>query len=476
MNERVALAATDPAMLTLAAAAAAIRGGKLSSVELTTALLQRIEAWQPKINAFVRIEADEALVLARGSDAAQARGDIKGPLHGIPLAHKDMYYSAGKPAGCGSKVREGWIAPATSTAIARLEAAGSFRIGALHMAEFAYGPTGHNPYLGHARNPWDTERITGGSSSGSGAAVAARLVPAALGSDTGGSIRLPAHFCGVTGFKPTYGRVSRANALPLSFTLDTVGPLARTADDCALIMQAIAGPDTLDPTTSGALPWNGDVATRSPGALTIGVPTGFYVNDLEADVANALDAALTTFGKLGAEIRKVELPDQTAFAAAALIVLAAEATAAHAPWLRERADDYGTQVRARLENGLAYSAVEYLEALRWRGPALAAHLAAVGDVDVIVAPASRAAAPTIAETDVGGGSNAEATIVAITRFMRPVNYLGVPCLVVPAGRSRGGMPIGLQLIGRPFGDERLIALGRAFQGVTEHHVGAPALA
>jgi len=475
VNARAVSATTDPAMLTLGEAAAAIRDRKLSSVELTAALLERIEAWQPKINAFVRIEADSALEVARACDAALARGDAKGPLHGIPLAHKDMYYSAGKPAGCGSKVREGWIAPATSTAVARLEAAGSFRLGALHMAEFAYGPTGHNPYLGHARNPWDSERITGGSSSGSGAAVAARLVPAALGSDTGGSIRLPAHFCGVTGFKPTYGRVSRANAMPLSFTLDTVGPLARSADDCALVMQAIAGPDPLDPTTTGAPAWNGDVAGGSPGALKIGVPTGFYVDDLEADVANALDAALTTLRSLGAHIVKVDLPDQTAVAAAALIVLAVEATAAHAPWLRERADDYGMQVRARLENGLAYSAVEYLEALRWRGPALAAHLEAIGDVDVIIAPASRAAAPTIAETDVGGGPNAEATIVAITRFMRPVNYLGVPSLVVPAGRSQGGMPIGLQLVGRPFRDERLIALGRAFQAATEHHLGVPVL-
>jgi aspartyl-tRNA(Asn)/glutamyl-tRNA(Gln) amidotransferase subunit A len=476
VNEHVATAVTDPTALTLAAAAVAIRERQISSVEMTTALLQRIEAWQPKINAFVRIEGDSALELARAADAALSRGEIKGPLHGVPLAHKDMYYSAGKPAGCGSKVREGWLAPLTSTAVARLEAAGSFRIGALHMAEFAYGPTGHNPYLGHARNPWDTERITGGSSSGSGAAVAARLVPAALGSDTGGSIRLPAHFCGVTGFKPTYGRVSRANALPLSFTLDTVGPLARTAGDCALIMQAIAGPDPLDPTTSGAPAWNAEVAARPPCELKIGVPTAFYVDDLEADVANVLDAALTTFDRLGARIVKVDLPDQTAVAAAALIVLAVEATAAHAPWLRTRAEDYGAQVRARLENGLAYSAVEYLEALRWRGPALAAHLDAIGDVDVIVAPTSRAAAPTIAETDVGGGPSAEATIVAITRFMRPVNFLGVPSLVVPAGRSTTGMPIGLQLIGRPFADEKLIALGRAFQAATEHHLAAPALA
>jgi aspartyl-tRNA(Asn)/glutamyl-tRNA(Gln) amidotransferase subunit A len=199
------------------------------------------------------------------------------------------------------------------------------------------------------------------------------------------------------------------------------------------------------------------------------------VDDLEGDVAAALDAAVETFGRLGAHVVTVDLPDQTAVAAAALIVLAVEATAAHAPWLRERPEDYGAQVRARLENGLAYSAVEYLEALRWRGPALAAHLEAIGDVDVIVAPASRAAAPTIAETDIGGGPTAEATILAITRFMRPVNYLGVPTLVVPAGRSREGLPIGLQLIGRPFADERLIALGRAFQAMTDHHHGAPAL-
>ena len=462
-------------MLSLSELAAAIRERKLSSVEATTAHLERIPAWQPKINAFVSVEAESALELARAADAALARGEVKGPLHGVPLAHKDMYYSAGKVAGCGSKLREGWVAPATSTAIARLEAAGSFRFGALHMAEFAYGPTGHNAYLGHARNPWNTEHITGGSSSGSGAAVAARLVPAALGSDTGGSIRLPAHFCGITGLKPTYGRVSRANAMPLSFTLDTVGPLARTAQDCALIMSLIAGPDPLDPTTSAAPAWDAEAAGRSPRALKIGVPASFYVDDLDSAVAAALDAALATFGKLGAQIVKVELPDQSVIAAAALMVLAVEATAAHAPWLRERPQDYSAQVRARLENGLAYSAVEYLEALRWRGPALAAHLAAIGDIDVIVVPTSRSPAPTIAETDVGGGPNAEATIVGVTRFMRPVNYLGLPALVVPAGNSSSGLPVGLQLIGRPFGEETVVALGTAFQAVTDHHQRMPNL-
>jgi aspartyl-tRNA(Asn)/glutamyl-tRNA(Gln) amidotransferase subunit A len=466
---------TDPATLSMTEMATAIRRKKLSSLEITRALLARIEQWQPTLNAFVSVEAEDAIKAAKAADRVLARGKPKGPLHGVPLAHKDMYYSKGKPAGCGSKVREGWMPPATSTAVERLEAAGSFRIGALHMAEFAYGPTGHNTYLGNACNPWDKRCITGGSSSGSGAAVGARLVPAALGSDTGGSIRLPAHFCGVSGFKPTNNRVSRANAMPLSFTLDTVGPLAQTALDCGLIMSIISGRDPLDPTTEGAPKWDVKATARSPKGLTVGVPSAFYVDDLEPDVAAALDETIAAFKKLGCKIVKVDLPDQTVVSAAALIVLAVEATSYHAPWLRTRAADYGPQVRNRLENGLAYSAVEYLEALRWRGPALAAHLESLGKADLILAPVSRAVAPTIEATDVGGGANAEAAIQAITRFMRPINYLGLPTLVVPAGQSDAGLPIGMQLIGRPFDDETLIALGAAFQAKTDHHRRMPSL-
>jgi aspartyl-tRNA(Asn)/glutamyl-tRNA(Gln) amidotransferase subunit A len=467
---------SDPAELTLKDLAAAIRRRKVSSVEITKALLARIDKWQPSLNAFARVEAEDALKSAKAADRALAAGRAKGPLHGVPLAHKDMYYSKGKLAECGSKIRKGWIAPTTATAVARLEAAGAFRLGALNMVEFAYGPTGHNVHTGNVCNPWNPAHITGGSSSGSGSAVGARLVPAALGSDTGGSIRLPAHFCGTSGFKPTNGRVSRANCMPLSFTLDTVGPLARTAEDCALIMAAITGPDPLDPTTAGAPAWNAKAAKRPMKGMTVGIPKAFYVDDLESDVAKALDETIAAFKKLGVRIVEVDLPDQTLVAAAALIVLAVEAAATHAPWLRTRRQDYGAQVGNRLQNGLAYSAVEYLEALRWRGPALAAHLAAIGKCDAILAPASRAVAPTIAETDVGGAGNAEAVIQAVTRFMRPINYLGLPTLVVPAGFGQGGMPIGLQLIGRPFGDEALIALGIAFQGATDYHNKVPSLA
>jgi aspartyl-tRNA(Asn)/glutamyl-tRNA(Gln) amidotransferase subunit A len=462
---------SELAELTLAEIATAIRARKASSVEVTRALLQRIEAWQPTLNAFVRLDAEGALAAAAAADAELASGKAGGALHGVPLAHKDMFYIAGKLAECGSKLRKGFVARATSTAVERLDKAGSIRLGALHMAEFAYGPTGHNAHLGPAHNPWDPKRITGGSSSGSGAAVAARLVYAALGSDTGGSIRLPAHFCGISGHKPTYGRVSRANAMPLSFSLDSVGPLARTVEDCALILAEIAGPDPLDATTADAPAWDQAKTARRASEFTIGVPSSFYNEDLDADVAATLDKTIATFRSLGAKIVPITLPDQATINAAALIVLAVEATSAHAPWLRTQADEYGPQVRARLENGLAYSGVEYLDASRWRGPALSQHLGAIGDVDAIIAPVASAAAPTIEETDVG--SAAEALIGKITRFMRLANYLGLPSLVVPAGVSASGLPIGMQLIGRPFNDESLIALGKAFQAETDYHRRVP---
>jgi aspartyl-tRNA(Asn)/glutamyl-tRNA(Gln) amidotransferase subunit A len=465
----------DPCELTLRELAAAIRRRKLSSVEATKAMLARIDKWQPTLNAFARVEGEDALKAARAADRALAAGKAKGPLHGVPLAHKDMYYVRGKLAECGSRIRKGWMAPATATAVARLEAAGAFRLGALNMVEFAFGPTGHNVHTGHVRNPWNPQHITGGSSSGSGSAVAARLIPAALGSDTGGSIRMPAHFCGVTGLKPTNGRVSRANAMPLSFTLDTVGPLARTANDCGMIAAAIAGADPLDPTTDGAPPWNAKAAKRPVKGMTIGIPKSFYVEDLEADVANAFEEAIATCKRLGLRIVPVDLPDQNLVSAAALIVIAVEAAATHARWLRARSQDYGEQVRNRLANGLAYSGVEYLEALRWRGPALAAHIAATGKCDAILTPAVRTVAPTIMETDVGGGANADPVILGITRFMRPVNYLGLPALAIPGGFGRHGLPIGLQLIGRPFRDEALIALGTAFQEATDYHGKVPSL-
>jgi aspartyl-tRNA(Asn)/glutamyl-tRNA(Gln) amidotransferase subunit A len=461
--------------MTLTDLAAAIAHRTISSLEVTELFIAKIDRWQPTLNAFARVETEAALKSAKAADRALSSGQVMGPLHGVPLAHKDMFYSKGKLTECGTQIRKGWVAPATATAAQRLDAAGSFSLGALNMVEFALGPTGHNVHTGNVHNPWDPTRITGGSSSGSGAAVSARIIPASLGSDTAGSIRIPAHFCGVTGFKPTNGRVSRANSMPLSFTLDTVGSLARTAEDCALILSIIAGPDTLDSTTASAPEWNAKAAKRSPKGMTIGIPKGFYVDDLGTDIAKAFDDAIATFKELGVKILEVALPDQTLVTAAAMIVLGTEALTYHAPWLRTRPGDYSPQVRNRLETGLAYSGLEYLEALRWRSHALAEHLEAIGKCDAVLAPAMLEVAPTIIETDIGGAANAEAFLQRVTRFMRPINYLGLPSLVVPSGFGQHDMPIGLQLIGRPYGDETIAALGLAFQGATDFHTRSPAL-
>src|SRR5947208_1048641 len=242
------MSTADAALLSLTEVADAIAGKRISSREATQSCLDRIARWQPRLNAFMAIEAEPALAAADAADAMLARGDRRGPLHGVPLAHKDMYYDAGKIVTCGSKIRRDWVATTTATALQRLKDAGTVRLGSLQMVEFAYGPTGHNPYYGPVHNPWRHGHITGGSSSGSGSAVAARLTFAALGSDTGGSIRMPAHFCGITGLKTTVGLISRAGAMPLSQSLDTVGPLARTAEDCALLTGLMAGADPADPT------------------------------------------------------------------------------------------------------------------------------------------------------------------------------------------------------------------------------------
>jgi aspartyl-tRNA(Asn)/glutamyl-tRNA(Gln) amidotransferase subunit A len=467
---------TEPALMSLTSVAQAIADKRVSSREVTQSCLDRIARWQPHLNAFMAIEAEAALKEADAADAALAKGERRGVLHGVPLAHKDMYYEAGKVVTCGSHIRRDFVATTTSTALQRLKDAGTIRLGSLQMAEFAYGPTGHNSHYGPVHNPFALDRITGGSSSGSGAAVAARLTFAALGSDTGGSIRMPAHFCGVTGLKTTVGRVSRAGAMPLSQSLDTVGPLARSAADCAVLLGLMAGADPADPTAvAEPLPDYTAATNGSIRGLTVGVPTAFYVDDLDAEVAGALDATVALLKGEGVRIVQVELPDQRQLTAACQLVLAVEAAAFHKRWMIERPQDYGPQVLMRLQNGLAIPGVSYLEAMRWRGPALAAHIAAVAGVDAMVAPVAPVAAPTIAESDVGNSPDAEAVIQRLTRFTRPINYLGLPSLSIPAGFTRGGLPVGMQLVGGSFDEAMLLRIGAAFQRVTDFHERLPQL-
>jgi aspartyl-tRNA(Asn)/glutamyl-tRNA(Gln) amidotransferase subunit A len=468
------MSATEPALMSLTAVAKAIADKRVSSREATKSCFDRIAQWQPRLNAFMAIEAEEALAAADAADATLAKGNANGALHGVPLAHKDMYYDAGKVVTCGSKIRRDFVATTTSTALQRLKDAGTIRLGSLQMSEFAYGPTGHNAHYGAVHNPWAVDHITGGSSSGSGSAVAARLTFAALGSDTGGSIRMPAHFCGVTGLKTTVDRISRAGAMPLSQSLDTVGPLARTAEDCALLLGLMAGADPADPTAiAGPLP-DYMAATQQPiKGLTIGVPTAFYVDDLDPEVARILDETVAVLKGEGAKIVQVELPDQRQLTAACQFVLAVEAAAFHKRWMIERPGDYGPQVLMRLQNGLAITGVSYLEAMRWRGPALAAHLAAVAGIDAVLAPVAPVAAPTIAESDVGNSPDAEAVIQRLTRFTRPINYLGLPSLSIPTGFTDRGLPVGMQLVGRSFDEAMLLRIGAAFQRATDFHDRVP---
>ena len=345
----------EPALMSLVAVAKAIAGKKLSSREVTQSCLDRIAQWQPRVNAFMAIEADAGARGRRrrrcrarqGQESRPAARRAAGAQGHVLRRRQGRDLRLARSAAISSPTT-------TSTALQRLKDAGTVRLGSLQMVEFAYGPTGHNPHYGAVRNPWNVDHITGGSSSGSGSAVAARLTFAALGSDTGGSIRMPAHFCGVTGFKTTVGRISRAGAMPLSQSLDTVGPLAQTVEDCALLVGLMAGADPEDPTTSSLpVPDYMAATTGSLKGLKIGVPTAFYVDDLDSEVARVLDETIATLKKEGAEIVKVELPDQRQLTAACQIVLATEAAAFHKRWMIERPQDYGAQVLMRLQNGLA---------------------------------------------------------------------------------------------------------------------------
>ena len=457
----------------IAELAQALRARRLSSVELTQGLLERIERYNATLNAFVTIDPQRALADARAADAVLARGD-GGPLTGIAIAHKDVLVTAGMRSTCASRMLANYVSPFDAHVVAELRAAGTVLVGKTNMDEFAMGSSSETSYFGPVRNPWNPGCVPGGSSGGSAAAIAARLVPAATGTDTGGSIRQPAALSGICGLKPTYGVCSRYGLIAFASSLDTPGPFAQTAEDCALLLGLMAGADPADPTAiSGPRPDYMAATRESIKGLTIGVPTAFYVDDLDPEVARILDETLALLKREGANIVQVELPEQRQLTAACQFVLATEAAAFHKRWMIERPGDYGPQVFMRLQNGLAFSGVSYLEAMRWRGPALAAHNAAVAGVDAVIMPVAPVAAPTIAESDVGNSPDAEAVIQRLTRFTRPINYLGLPSLSIPSGFTKGGLPVGMQLVGRSFDEAMLLRIGAAFQRATDFHDRVP---
>lgn len=462
---------------TLESLAAAIRAGKVSPVEATQECLRRIARLDGKLRAFIFVDEAGALETARRLEAEQRRGAWRGPLHGVPLAFKDLCFVRGLPTSCGTKTSEYFIAEHDATAVARLVAAGAVTLGKLNMTELAMGPFGDNAHHGHAQNPWRPEHCAGGSSSGSAVAVAADLALGALGTDTGGSIRLPAAACGIVGLKPTYGRVSRAGVMPLSWSNDHVGPMARTVRDCALLLQVVAGRDPLDATASPQpVPEYLASLGGSIAGLRVGVPENFFFQGVDSEMEAAVRKATEAIGALGARVSEVRLPDPQTMSDVCNIVSRCEGSAVHARLLRERPHEVQPVVRARLELGMHIPAYDYLQALRLRARLTRAFVAEVFDqVDVLVAPVIPEPAPPWTHATEGPVHELVARQGRFSRLTRPFNGFGLPALAVPCGFSSAGLPLAFQIVGRPFDEPTVLKVGDAYQQATDWHTRRPPL-
>ena len=453
------------AYATIAELGARYRKRDLSPVEVTQALLARIEKLDPILHAFVTLTADSALAEARSAEEALRRGDAR-PLLGIPVAHKDIYLTRGVRTTGGSALLADWIPDEDATCVQRWRAAGTVQLGKLITHEFAFGLQFPGHRFPPAKNPWNLDHIPGGSSSGSGAALAAGLVTGATGSDTGGSIRGPAAFCGIVGLKPTYGRSSRAGVLTLSWTLDHTGPMARTVQDCAFLLQPLAGYDPADPASSRS-PVDDYVAPlgRDIRGLKIGVPRAYFLEEVDAEVARAFEEALETLRRLGAEVRDVQIPSLRG-AHSFLLILMAEAYAYHESDIREHPELYGDVLRERILAGALVTASEYTQAQRIRAGICAETAAVLRDVDVLATPTTpKPATPFALATDPEFGfprSN-----------MPPFNITGMPALALPCGFSSSGLPLSLQLAGRPFEEATVLRVGHAYEQATPWHTRRP---
>jgi aspartyl-tRNA(Asn)/glutamyl-tRNA(Gln) amidotransferase subunit A len=466
----------DPALLSLTALADAITARRVSARAATETYLARIAEVDGKVAAYVAVDAEAALRAAEAADAVLARGDAVGPLHGVPLAHKDMYYRAGEVTECGSRVRAGWRPDVTATVLRRLDAAGAITLGRLAMVEFAMGPHGYNENLRRCRNPWHLEHVPCGSSSGSGVAVAARLVAGSLGSDTGGSVRCPASANGVVGLLPTWSRVSRHGVMPMSPSLDSVGPLARTAADCARLLAVIAGPDPLDPTGSlhPVADYEAGLARPLKG-VRVGIPEGYFDEDVAADVAERIAASVEVLRSLGATTVGVKMPNAVQLAADLHpLMMKSEGAANHQAWMRHMPESYSREVRQRLQAGYFVPAADYVQAQKVRGTLLRAFADAVfSRADVLVTPVLPRGAPTIAATTTVDGPSYLAMVVSLTRNTKPINFLGLPAISVPCGFTEAGLPTSFQLIGRPFAEALLLRLAHQYQTRTDWHERMP---
>ena len=460
---------------TIAGLGELLRAGKVSSVEAVRDCLDRIGRLDSRLRAFITVDAEGALATARALDVEAAGGRWRGPLHGVPLAYKDLCYIAGLPTSCGTKTAAYFTAEQDCTAVSRLSAAGAVTLGKLNMTELAMGPFGDNAHHGDAQNPWRLGHAPGGSSSGSAVAVAAGFAWGALGTDTGGSIRLPAACCGIAGLKPTYGRVSRAGVMPLSWSNDHVGPMARTVGDVALMLGAIAGRDRLDATSSHRpVPDYTEGLGQGIAALRVAVPENFYFQGIDPEMAEGVRRALGVIEGLGAQIREVRLPDPEIMSDVCNIISRCESAAVHARLVRERPEEIQPVVRTRLELGFRISAHDYLQALRLRARLARDFIREVfADSDVVVAPVIPEPAPPLALVTEGAPGDVARRQGRFSRLTRPFNGLGLPALTVPCGISRDGLPLAFQIVGRPFDEATVLRAGQAYEQAAGGIPGRP---
>ena len=462
--------------LTISEAAELIRSGQLSPRELVDAHLRRIEQTDARLNSFITLLADEANAAAASAETDIQNGNYRGALHGIPIGLKDLYYTKGVRTTVGSKIMDDFAPDYDAAVTERFRDAGAILLGKLQMHEFALGATSENPHHGPAHNPWDISRITGGSSGGSGSSVAAGQCMAALGSDTGGSIRIPSAACGIVGHKPTFGRVSRHGVFPLANSLDTVGPMTRSVTDAAIVMNTIAGHDPRDrqcanrPDEDFARLLGQDIA-----GLRIGVPQEYFYDAIDDEVRSAVNAAAQKLAELGANVEECSIPALNDSISISGTILLTEAAEIHLDNLRERADDIGADVRGRLEEGAMTPAVAYIAAQRARTQFNAAFADAMKTYDILLAPTVAAPAPKIDADIVEVGGRPEHKLALMPRLTRPHNICGIPTISVPCGFSGDGLPIGVQLAARPFEDALALQVAHAYEQATDWHTRHPAV-
>lgn len=434
---------------------------EISARELVESHLSRIDEVEPKLNAFITVTKEEAARSALEADEAAARGGSLGCLHGVPLTLKDLLWTRGVRTTSGSKIFSDFIPSSDATVVAKLRAAGAIFLGKTNLHEFAYGISSVNPHYGPVHNPWDTERIAGGSSGGSAAALAAGIGYGSIGTDTGGSIRIPSALCGTVGLKPTYGRVSRFGVTPLAWTLDHVGPMTRTVADAAVLYEVTAGYDTRDPTTGRrAVEKVSEHLAELPSGLKMGLAREVFLEDIDPEVNALFQRAAESLRRMGIEPVEVSIPEVRHQFVCRNVISFAEATSYHEPNLRERPADYGDNTLELLRLGLTIRATEYLAAQRARRRIVEAFRKAFHSIDILVCPSSPAPAPRIGETSLSNGEELRAGLLRLTS---PFNTVGFPAISLPCGYTRSGLPVSLQIVARPFEESVLLKVAHAYE-------------